>query len=30
LIRTTARITYTFISGKDEQKVALPVFDLVP
>ena len=30
LIRTTARITYTFISGKDEQKVTLPVFDLVP
>jgi C-terminal processing protease CtpA/Prc len=30
LIRTTARVTYTFISGKDEQKVTLPVFDLVP
>lgn len=30
LIRTAARITYTFISGNDEQQVTLPVFDLVP
>jgi hypothetical protein len=30
LIRTAARVTYTFISGNDEQQVTLPVFDLVP
>jgi hypothetical protein len=30
LVRTAARITYTFISGNDEQQVTLPVFDLVP
>ena len=30
LIRTTERVTYTFISGNDEQKVTLPVFALVP
>ena len=30
LIRTAARITYTFINGNDEQQVTLPVFDLVP
>jgi len=30
LVRTANRVTYTFINGKDELKVALPVFDLVP
>lgn len=30
LIRTAPRVTYTFINGNDEQKVTLPVFDLVP
>ena len=30
LIRTTEHVTYTFINGNDEQKVTLPVFDLVP
>jgi len=30
LIRTAARVTYTFISGNDEQQVTLPVFELVP
>jgi len=30
LVRTAPRVTYTFISGNDEQQVALPVFDLVP
>jgi len=30
LIRTAPRINYTFISGKDEQQVTLPVFELVP
>jgi len=30
LVRTATRITYTFISGSDEQQVTLPVFDLVP
>jgi hypothetical protein len=30
LIRTAERVTYTFINGNDEQKVTLPVFDLVP
>ena len=30
LVRTAGRITYTFIEGSNEQKVALPVFDLVP
>jgi C-terminal processing protease CtpA/Prc len=30
LIRTTERVTYTFINGNDEQKVTLPVFNLVP
>jgi hypothetical protein len=30
LIRTAARITYTFIDGNEEQQVSLPVFELVP
>jgi hypothetical protein len=30
LVRTAPRINYTFINGKDEQQVTLPVFDLVP
>ena len=30
LVRTATRITYTFITGNEEQKVTLPVFDLVP
>jgi hypothetical protein len=30
LIRTATRITYTFIDGNAEQKVTLPVFELVP
>jgi S1-C subfamily serine protease len=30
LIRTAKRITYTFIDGNEEQKVTLPVFELVP
>jgi len=30
LVRTSQRVTYTFINGNDEQKVTLPVFDLVP
>ncbi len=30
LIRTAARVTYTFLSGNSEQQVTLPVFDLVP
>ena len=30
LIRTAQRVTYTFIDGNEEQKVTLPVFELVP
>jgi hypothetical protein len=30
LIRTATRVTYTFINGNEEQKVTLPVFELVP
>jgi hypothetical protein len=30
LIRTSTRITYTFINGNEEQQVTLPVFELVP
>jgi hypothetical protein len=30
LIRSTTRITYTFINGNEEQQVTLPVFELVP
>ncbi len=30
LVRTAKRVTYTFIDGNEEQKVTLPVFDLVP
>ena len=30
LVRSAKRVTYTFIDGNDEQKVTLPVFELVP
>jgi len=30
LERSAARVTYTFINGNEEQKVTLPVFELVP
>ncbi len=30
LVRAAQRVTYTFINGSEEQKVTLPVFELVP